>query len=84
MGSLLTLRTWLILSAIWMSVTGLLCWEAWPRLPLDVSATDPGTQVAHNLAIEFHVFQYSTLGLLPPVFAFAAGWVLLKVFNRQT
>jgi hypothetical protein len=80
MLSILSLRNWLIVSVLWAAIVGFLCWETWPRLSLD-SGNDPGTLAAHSTAVEFHVFQYSVLGILFPVALFIAGWLLALVLK---
>ena len=82
MAWILTLRTWLIVSAVWAALMSLLCWETWPRLPLD-SGTDPGTVAAHNSAVEFHAFQYATMGPLVPAALFVAGWLVIQLLKRR-
>lgn len=83
MQALLSLKAWIVVSLVWAATIGFLAWETWPRLPLDVSPNDPGTLAAHSAAVDFHLFQYGTLGLLVPAALFAVGWIALNVMKRR-
>lgn len=83
MRALLSFKAWVIASLIWVTAFALLCWETWPRVPMDVSGNDPGTLTAYDAAVGFHVFQYATLGILGPLIALALGWLVLWVLNWQ-
>ncbi|MGH1417818.1 MAG: hypothetical protein ACRBCJ_03065 [Hyphomicrobiaceae bacterium] len=49
----------------WLGWAAYTCWHDWPRIPLDISATDPATISAHRKAVFSHIATYAFLGLCP-------------------
>jgi hypothetical protein len=43
------------------------CWMTWPRMPLDVSQSDPATQDAFNTALFAHCLSYAWWAVVPPL-----------------
>ena len=75
MSLLLSPRAWFALSLIWVLDIVARCWSLWPRLPLDVSASDPATQAAFHQAVASHVMMHGAFALAPPV--------ILLIFGRM-
>ena len=57
----------LIIAGIWISAVAWFGWTSLPQLPLDVSATDPGTIEALNAARTQHALMFAAIALVPAV-----------------
>lgn len=57
----------LIISGIWIAAVAWFGWTSLPQLPLDVSATDPGTVEALNAARTQHALMFGAIALVPAV-----------------
>jgi hypothetical protein len=57
----------LIIAGIWISAVAWFGWTSLPQLPLDVSATDPGTIDALNAARTQHALMFAAIALVPAV-----------------
>lgn len=75
------LALWLLLSAGWIGFIALRCLRGWPRIPLDVSATDPATRAAFDRAVMLHVVQCGIVGLLPPLALLVLGWLMARLLR---
>jgi hypothetical protein len=57
----------LIIAGIWIAAVAWFGWTSLPQLPLDVSATDPGTIDALNAARTQHALTFGAIALFPAV-----------------
>lgn len=62
----------LIIAGIWIAAVAWFGWTSLPQLPLDVSATDPGTIEALNAARMQHGLIFAAIALVPAVLV---GWL---------
>ena len=69
---------WALLALAWAGGVAAYAAKAWPRVPLDMSRTDPATVAALNRAIFQHAGTYAALALLPPLLVLALGWRVLR------
>ncbi len=74
----LPLLIWIVLSLAWIAAVGVLAWNSWPHLPLDISHTDPATRAAYDSAVMLHAGRHAALALLPPLIVVA----LIRFFKR--
>jgi hypothetical protein len=72
------LATWILLSLGWFALVAVDVRSSWPRLPLDVSASDAGTRSAYDRAINAHVIKHVAAGVIPPVVVLGLLWPLLR------
>lgn len=78
MGTLLTLRNWLMLAVLWAGFVAFLAWQSWPRIPFDM-ANDAATREALQSAITFHIAAHAGLAIGPPLAILALGWIVNKL-----
>jgi len=48
--------------------------RGWPRIPLDMSASDPQTQGMFAQAVAKHITRHLVLAILPPLVILALAW----------
>ena len=58
---------WALASLCWIAAVGYDCVRTWPRLSLDLSPGDPGTQSAYDAALTWHLFGYGAIALAVPL-----------------
>jgi len=58
---------WALASLCWIAAVGYDCVRTWPRLSLDLSPGDPGTQAAYDAALSWHLFGYGAIAVVPPL-----------------
>ncbi len=59
----------------WFLVAAYFCWLGWPRIPLDVPASDPEIIAEHQKAIVAHVATYAVTGLWPTAIVLIVRWL---------
>lgn len=72
------LAIWVLLSLGWFALVAADARSNWPRLPLDVSASDAGTRAAYDRAINAHVIKHAAAAVIPPVVVLGLVWPLLR------
>jgi hypothetical protein len=69
---------WALLALAWAAGVLAFAVKAWPRVPLDMSRTDPATVAALNRAVSQHVASHAALAVLPPLLLLGLGWLVRK------
>jgi hypothetical protein len=82
MGSMLSLRSWVVFTILWAIFIGALVWQGWPRLPLD-TGNDAATQALLDAAIRDHMLVHAGLAIVPPLIMLGVGRILLRMRGRQ-
>jgi hypothetical protein len=68
------LLVFLLLALLWAIVIAAVAVQGWPRVPLDMSATDPATKAALAQAVTKHVLRHVALAVVPPLVMLALAW----------
>lgn len=78
MSALLSLRTWLGLTLIWIALVAAFAWQTWPRVPFDINPNDPVTRAALQSAVNAHVGLAALWAVLIPLMALVLGRYLRR------
>ncbi len=60
---------------VWFLLAVYVGWLGWPRIPLDVPASDPEIIAEHQKAIATHVATYAVAGLWPTAIVLIVRWL---------
>lgn len=81
MCKLFSFPVWFVLSVIWVGAVAYYGFLNVPYVPLDVSASDPGTVEALNRATLRHSIMFGLLAAVPPLIALLFGKLVCR-FRR--
>ncbi len=80
----MSLRTWAIISLVWIAAVAYFGWSQWPRIPLDISSNDPATIAVYNNSLARHFVLWVSVALVPPVFFYGMRWLLMALPRKKT
>jgi hypothetical protein len=69
---------WALLSLAWAGGVATDAIRNGPRVPLDMSRTDPATVAALNRALVQHAAVYAGLAIGPPLLVLGVGWLVCR------
>lgn len=69
---------WLVMSVLWVFAAAYQAKLGYPRIPLDMSATDAATRSVFDRAVTMHIVRWSIAAFVPPFAALAIGWFALR------
>ena len=81
MGTIFSMRNWIVFSLLWAVFAGYLAWTGWPRLPFD-SGTDALTRELLRAATRDHILVHLGLAALPPLLMLGLGVVVNRMRGK--
>lgn len=69
---------WALLSLVWAGAVAIRAQATWPRLSMDLSASDAQTRALYDRAVSRHVAWHAAGAMVPPLLLLAAGWPMLR------
>lgn len=73
MRALLSLKAWIAFTLLWMAFVAAFAYATWPRIPLDISTTDPVIRRAFESAVWAHLGLAAVWAALLPAMALLLG-----------
>lgn len=78
MGSIFSIRNWVLFSLLWAVFVVYLAWTGWPRLPFD-SGNDALTRELLRAAMRDHVLLHLGMALVPSLLLLGIGWFVRRM-----
>jgi hypothetical protein len=78
MMSRVLVALWALISLGWFALVAVDARSNWPRIPLDVSASDAETRAAFDRAARSHLAKHAAIAVIPTAIAILLLWPLLR------